>query len=268
MDGWLWRAPISACAPLVADDAAARWRRLVGRAGWAPLPSGAWLGDVAQRLALELAVTDEGHQVPWARATDVPRAGAALPALDGDAWRYLFVAGAVGDGAFSWDALCARVHAELAVPLGALVDDTVAALVAHGIPAGWRRSERAAPLIERADDAAFDAHEAAAAGRLDDALAILLAAVRALADRVEPGAAAAAAREACRVLLPVIGCVLPATAARAWRLLGLRGAIGPSPGRGVLIDEPMPAPPDGPLFDAVPTADDARAVSDRIVVTA
>ena len=85
-------------------------------------------------------------------------------------------------------------------------------------------------------------------GRVAEALDFLVGAIQALAGAVCAGPPAAAVRDSLRGLLPLLGCVAPATSARAWAILGLRGRPSERFADGSLVDEPAPPWPSQRLF--------------------
>jgi methionyl-tRNA synthetase len=138
----------------------------------------------------------------------------ALNTLPGDLWRfYVFYATARRDGGsrdvdFRWDRFCRSLQQELIEPLEALLKHAGAGLA--GGAAALAPVEEAA---RRVDELLEEMSVGPAFATLLDGVSLLQAAAR-------DGAASAAVRAGLERLLPLLGCYVPDSAARAQELLG------------------------------------------------
>ena len=153
---------------------------------------------------------------------------------------------------FTWARFADVLNDDLIVPLEAVISGAAQHLAEGGLPAAWRGDDDARAMVEHSRAVADATRASLAAERLEDAVASLVAAFHDLAGALAPGPPAAAARDALRRLLPFFGCIVPATAARAWALLGLRGRPSERLADGSLVDEPAPPRPCEPLFPGGP----------------
>ncbi|MSP15272.1 MAG: hypothetical protein EXR73_01445 [Myxococcales bacterium] len=203
--------------------------------------------------------TDEGGVCSRSTGTGVWLAE-ALATLPGEYWRfyvlYAYAARAEAkDVSFRWERFAETTNGVLVSPVEDAVDRIAGALLA-GVPADWRDDAGARELVGAATATARAARHLLGERRLGRAfLALLDEWPRLAAAAAISPASAAGAREAARLLLPLLGCYLPETAARAWTRLALRG----SPKdvltfvEGSHVDAGAPAPrgesifPDGPI---------------------
>jgi hypothetical protein len=156
-------------------------------------------------------------------------------------------------GFATWARFALVVNDDLIAPLEALVTETAKLLSRWGIPAGWRGDDDARVLVDRARRRADDIRFCLGDEKVETALEVLVTAFHELSPHVGgPGPRPPALRDSLRRLLPLLGCVAPATTARAWSILGLRGRPTERFADGSLVDEPAPPRPSEPLFPSGP----------------